>query len=163
MLSQITLTKLVAKPITKENFRPFGQLILPSFHGKIFDDNEAQLLLNQGIPRFYIMGLDKRGRKFNKITRHSKCTQCLGSLNGKNWLMAVAPPAPTFAPKLTEIEAFIIPSNCFIKLEVNTWHAGPYFDHEYVDFYNLELSDTNIIDHISYDFLTEENIEFEII
>ncbi|MEY2833387.1 MAG: hypothetical protein RLZZ574_2646, partial [Cyanobacteriota bacterium] len=51
----------------------------------------------------------------------------------------------------------------FIKLEVGTWHAGPYFDHPAVDFYNLELSDTNIVDHFTYDFATKQNIKFEII
>ncbi len=163
MIQQITLNKLVAQPITKDNFKPFGQLILPTYHQKIFDDNDAQLDLNNGIPRFYIMRLEKRGRKFNRITKHNKCTQCLGSLNGKNWLMAVAPPSLNSQPKLTEITAFSIPGNCFIKLEIGTWHAGPYFEDDYIDFYNLELSNTNVIDHICYDFLANENIEFEIV
>jgi len=43
-----------------------------------------------------------------------------------------------------------IPGNYFIKLNQGTWHAGPYFDDEFVDFYNLELSDTNINDHHTY-------------
>jgi hypothetical protein len=48
-------------------------------------------------------------------------------------------------------------------LETGTWHAGPYFDADVVDFYNLELADTNETDHFSYDFLERENVEFEII
>jgi ureidoglycolate hydrolase len=162
MSQQITLTKLIAQPITKDNFQPYGQLILPTYHQKIFDQNDAQLDLNKGIPRFYLMRLEKRGRKFSRITRHNQCTQCLGSLNGKNWLIAVAPPSLTSQPKLTEIRAFSVPGDCFIKLNLNTWHAGPYFDHEYIDFYNLELSDTNVTDHFSYDFLRKESMEFEI-
>ena len=59
--------------------------------------------------------------------------------------------------------AFHIPGNCFIKLGVGTWHAGPYFDHETVEFYNLELSDTNVVDHFTYNFATQQQLEFEII
>ncbi len=163
MTKQIILNKLIVQSITKENFKLYGQLILPNSDHKIFDNNDAQLNLNNGIPRFYIMRLQQRGRKFSRITRHHQCTQCLGALDGKNWLMAVAPPSLSERPKLTEIAAFSIPGNCFIKLEIGTWHAGPYFDYDFVDFYNLELSNTNIIDHFTYDFLTNENTEFEII
>jgi ureidoglycolate hydrolase len=109
------------------------------------------------------MRLHHKGRKFHKITRHVQCTQCLGSLEGKDWLIAVAPPRDTEQPALEEIVAFRIPGNCFIKLEVGTWHAGPYFDHAFVDFYNLELSDTNIIDHFTHNFLTSNQLEFEFI
>ena len=53
--------------------------------------------------------------------------------------------------------------NCFIKLEVGTWHAGPYFEQDFVDFYNLELSDTNVVDHFTHDFAKSHNLELEIV
>lgn len=163
----MTLAKLVkqltAQQITPENFQPYGQVIFASEDGKANDATDAQLVLNNGIPRFYIMRLHHKGRKFHTITRHVKCTQCLGSLEGKDWLIAVAPPSAAPQPVLEEITAFQIPGNCFIKLEVGTWHAGPYFDHELVDFYNLELSDTNINDHDTYNFGQKDNLELEII
>lgn len=56
---------------------------------------------------------------------------------------------------------FQIPGNCFIKLDVGTWHPGPYFDDQFVDFYNLELSDTNINDYEIYNF-RNNNLELEI-
>jgi len=157
------LKSLKAEWITEENFRPFGQLIKASADGKSFDQTDAQLNLQQGIPRFYIMGLKHRGRNFHTITRHSQCTQCLGSLAGKDWLIAVAPPKPTKAPLIEDIKAFRIPGDCFIKLEVGTWHAGPYFDHDQVDFYNLELSDTNVVDHFTHNFLVSDGLEFEFV
>ncbi len=155
--------KLTAEKITVETFKPYGQLITPSKDGKLYDEDDAQLNLQKGIPRFYIMRLDKKGRKFHAITRHSQCTQCLGSLEGKKWLMAVAPPCEGDIPEIDKIQAFEIPGNCFIKLEVGTWHAGPHFDHEIVDFYNLELSDTNEVDHYTYNFKQEQQLEFEIV
>ena len=160
-MSQSVLRKLCAPWITSEAFRPYGQLITPAQDGKYCDD-DAQLNL-RGTPRFYIMRLSKRGRKFHRITRHVRCTQCLGSLEGKDWLMAVAPPSETEQPAIEEIAAFRIPGSCFIKLDVGTWHAGPYFDYDTVDFYNLELNDTNEVDHFTHDFLENDHLEFELI
>lgn len=159
-----TVQKLHSAWVTPENFQPYGQVITPSQDGKRFNADDAQLKLQNGTPRFYIMRLQYRGRKFHSITRHGQCTQCLGSLEGKDWLMAVAPPHNNAnQPAVEEIAAFRIPGNCFIKLEVGTWHAGPYFDHDVVDFYNLELSDTNVVDHFTYNFLKTHQMEFEFI
>lgn len=154
---------LLAQEITPANFRPYGQVITPAADGKAFDDRDAQLDLKNGIPRFYLMRLENRGRKFHRLTRHGQCTQCLGSLEGKDWLLAVAPPSPSLRPDLSQLQAFHIPGNCFIKLEVGTWHAGPYFNHDVVDFYNLELSDTNLVDHFTYDCLEQDGKEWEIV
>jgi ureidoglycolate hydrolase len=154
---------LTANWITAETFRPFGQLIQASADGKTYDTEDAQLQLQNGIPRFYIMRLKKRGRRFDRITRHTKCTQCLGSLEGKDWLIAVAPSSDQLQPNLDDITAFRIPGNCFIKLEVGTWHAGPYFDAAVIDFYNLELSDTNVTDHHTCNLDSLYGVQFEII
>ena len=163
MNKSISIQKIAAKEITTENFSPYGQVIFPSKDGAKYDEADAQLNLANGTPRFYIMRLEKRGRKFHKITRHVLCTQCLGSLGGKEWLMAVAPPSESNEPDLERLAAFKIPGSCFIKLEAGTWHAGPYFEEDFIDFYNLELSDTNEVDHYSYDFLKSQGFEFEMV
>jgi ureidoglycolate hydrolase len=87
----------------------------------------------------------------------------LGSLEGKDWWMAVAPACEHEQPAIDDIKVFRIPGNCFIKLELGTWHAGPYFEHDVVDFYNLELSDTNEVDHFTYDLKESHNLELEIV
>ncbi|MEB3178488.1 MAG: ureidoglycolate lyase [Nostocaceae cyanobacterium] len=158
------LQQLPAQWITTENFQRYGQVIFASPDGKAFDAEDAQLNLQNGVPRFYIMRLHRKGCKFHKITRHVECTQCLGSLEGKDWLMVVCPPNNHVEqPDLDNIAAFRIPGNCFIKLNMGTWHAGPYFEHDVVDFYNLELSDTNVVDHFTHDFQKSHQLEFEII
>jgi ureidoglycolate hydrolase len=163
MLKLLNRHQITAIAITESNFKPYGQLITASPDGKAFDQTDAVLNLNQGLPRFYIMRLPHRGRVFDEITRHNLCTQCLGSLNGQDWLMAVSPPTVETEPDISQIRAFRIPGDCFIKMEVGTWHAGPYFDQQSVDFYNLELSNTNVVDHFTYNFALEQNLEFEII
>ena len=157
------LQKLYPQKITTENFQPYGQLLLPFADDKTYDRQDAQLELRNGIPRLYIMNLPYRGKKLRQITRHDLCTQCLGSLEGKEWFIVVAPPSVAKKPDLKAIAAFQIPGNCFIKLNIGTWHAGPFFDFETVNFYNLELSNTNIVDHFTYNFYTKEQLEFEIV
>ena len=157
-----TIKTLFTEWITEDNFAPYGQLILPSADGKPYDATDAQLDLSQGQPRFYIMQLTQRGQEFHRITRHQQCTQCLGALEGKTWLLAVAPPNQDSKPNVEELKAFEIPGNCFIKLHKGTWHAGPYFQDDVVNFYNLELSDTNEVDHFSYDFFEAENLTWKI-
>lgn len=161
-MTQATLQTLKAEAITPDKFAPYGDLVLPSRDGKPFDETDAQLDLSQGTPRFYIMQLTQRGKQFHRITRHQRCTQCLGALEGKSWLLAVAPPTDSSQPDIEQLKAFHIPENCFIKLHKGTWHAGPYFEDEVINFYNLELSDTNEVDHFSYDFLAEDNLTWEI-
>ncbi len=163
MSKENSIQQLPAEWITPERFRPYGQVIFASQDGKSYDADDAQLNIQNGTPRFYIMRLHHKGRKFHKITRHIQCTQCLGSLEGKDWLIAVAPPnSEVDEPALEDIVAFHIPGNCFIKLEMGTWHAGPYFNHDFVDFYNLELNNTNVVDHFTHDFLKSNQLQFEI-
>ena len=158
-----TLKTLKATLITPEAFAPFGQVIFPSQDGATYGPEDAQLKLDEGIPRFYIMQLQGRGKRFHAITRHQKCTQCLGSLAGAEWWMGVAPPSQASEPAPDAIRGFQIPGNCFIKLHVGTWHAGPLFDAPVVGFYNLELSDTNIIDHHTCNLRSHYHLEFEIV
>ncbi|MCY7274008.1 MAG: Ureidoglycolate hydrolase, partial [Phormidesmis sp. CAN_BIN44] len=46
---------LQANLITPESFQRYGQLISASDDGKVFDQQDAQLEIQNGIPRFYIM------------------------------------------------------------------------------------------------------------
>ena len=139
------------QPITREAFAPFGDLIAPIEDGVPFGPQDAWLELSRGTPRLYIMRLPRKGKVFKQITRHRGVTQCLAALEGKTWLMAVAPPKsledPNAEPSLEDIVAFRVPGTVAVKLHRGTWHAGPFFDDEEINFVNLELSDTNEVDH----------------
>jgi len=132
---------------TPENFAAFGELIQPAPHGKEFGPDEAQLDLSQGQPRLYLMRSPFHGLSFTRITRHQRVTQCLGARQERDWYIAVAPPDPgRDMPLLETIVAFHIPPDTAIKLHRGSWHAGPFFRWDFIDFYNLELVDTNQID-----------------
>lgn len=141
-MATIDLTPIEA---TQESVRPFGELIVP-------DAREHPALdLARGTPRFYIMRLTARPLWFSAITRHRHVTQCLGAVGGQSWLMGLAPPRdpddPNAAPKREEIVALRISGPAILRLHRGAWHAGPHFHGQAMDFFNLELADTNDIDH----------------
>lgn len=149
----VRCVELDVHPLKSAAFAPFGQVIAPTPSGKEYDADDAQLDISRGTPRFYILSLKWRPLVFRTITRHLDVTQCLASVGGHPWLVAVAPPNapddPDAAPELEKIAAFLVPGNCGIKLHRSAWHAGPFFDEESADFFNLELHDTNKKDHFS--------------
>ena len=115
--------------------------------------------------RFYIMRLPKRGMTFDRITYHANVTQCLGGLTPADWYLAVAAPTSSVqkSPVQQDLHAFRIPAGKFVKLHQGTWHAGPLFqDSECMDFYNLELSDTNQVDHNTHVYSKQDGLQFEV-
>ncbi|CAO2826218.1 unnamed protein product [Amaranthus hypochondriacus] len=65
-------------------------------------------------------------------------------------------------PSVDEVKVFKITGPKFLKLNLGTWHAGPLFNPDALDFYNLELSDTNVVDHTTHDFRRENGVRFVI-
>ena len=132
-------------------FAPFGTLIEPSEDGVQFGAGDSRLDLTQGTPRLYVMKIPGRGRTIDRITRHRRVTQALAAVGGLEWLLAVAPPrqidVPDARPALADIVAFRVPGDVALMLHKGTWHAGPLFEGEARSFFNLELTDTNEVDH----------------
>jgi ureidoglycolate hydrolase len=146
-----------AQDLTDEAFAPYGDIIKPRISGEQFDraysydpskeNTHVKLVMTNGEPTLRIMHQRLRGLTFSKMARHRRVSQCLGSLQGKEWFMAVAAPTNNDSqPRLEDIAAFLIPGDRIIKLHVGTWHAGPHFKHEECLFLNLENKDTNTRD-----------------
>jgi hypothetical protein len=112
---------------------------------------EAALDLSHGTPRFYLMRLRGGNFTFTGITRHVEVTQCLASVGGAPWFMAVAAgrtgQSAATDPAMDEIAGFEVPGDVALLLYRGTWHAGPYFAAETQAFFNLELATTNVDDH----------------
>ena len=138
------MNKLPVSSLTPDAFAPFGTIGMPIGDGG-HAAGDVPLDLSQGRPRFYIMRLEQRGLAFDRMARHKRVTQCLGTTDGRPWLIAVAP-AGIGSPNLADIRAFEVPGDQFIMLAHGTWHAGPHFTEDRRDFYNLELADTNTAD-----------------
>lgn len=144
MLPKVTLPIEVA---TVENVAPFGQLLVPGDDGLQFGPTDASLDLSRGTPRFYVMTLHARPLQVDHITRHMQVTQCLAALEGQDWIMVMAPPGER--PDPSHIRALRFTGAQALAMHVGTWHAGPLLTRPICHFANLELSDTNIVDHHS--------------
>ncbi|WOK96670.1 hypothetical protein Cni_G05377 [Canna indica] len=177
---------ITLKPIeaTPESFAAFGQVVSASPDGEEYGPRDAQLELHRGVPRFYIMHLEDRELKFSNITHHASVTQCLGSVGGEEWYLGVAKASILngsdfsskdgrepiqspcghyyMPPHPDDVHVFRISGPKFLKLNVGTWHAGPLFKKKKMDFYNLELSNTNVVDHTTYYFREIDDVVFVI-
>ena len=133
---------MVAEPLTSLGFAPFGQVAFPEEDGAAFGPEDAQLDLSRGTPRFYLMRLRDKHMEFDTITYHEQCTQCLGALGSESWYMAVSQATHdvTQYPVGESIKVFEIPPGA-------------------MDFYNLELSDTNQVDHNCHEYGTGDGFE----
>jgi hypothetical protein len=96
-----TVTTVKTRVLERKAFAPYGEIISARRGGTQFDDNpydpeasadEASLTLTNGTPRLWVMCLKGHGLAFSKMARHRRVSQCLGSLQGKEWFIAVAPP-----------------------------------------------------------------------
>ncbi|PIN00458.1 hypothetical protein CDL12_27036 [Handroanthus impetiginosus] len=120
------------------------------------------------------MHIEDRPLKFSTITHHASVTQCLGSIGSHVWYLGVAKPSIVdpaeikgtagadlvqskcghfyTPPSVDDVRVFKISGPKFLKLDRGTWHAGPLFLGKTMDFYNLELSNTNVVDHTTHSF-----------
>jgi ureidoglycolate hydrolase len=135
--------------LTSEAFAPYGEVLVAQEDGTPVTAAEQALDLSQGTPRFYVMRLGARRSAFTRITRHHSVTQVLAAVGGGPWWLGVAAPdaGDGTAPTPGDIVAFEVPGDVAVLLRRGTWHAGPYFDDESKAFFNLELADTNVVDH----------------
>lgn len=140
------------EPLTPEGFAPFGHVIAPQDDGLPHGPGDAPLDLTQGTPRYYTMRIPGRGYEIDRITRHRRVTQVLASAQAMPWVLAVAPPLalddPDAEPLPASVQAFRVPGDTALMLSRGTWHAGPLFGPGgEAAFFNLELADTNVVDH----------------
>ncbi|XP_021295479.1 uncharacterized protein LOC110425034 isoform X3 [Herrania umbratica] len=182
--SKPMVVKLKAIEVTPESFQEYGQVIEASPDGEEFGPKDAQLDLNKGIPRFYLMHLQDQPLEFSITTHHASVTQCLGSIGGDVWYIGIAKPSIMDSeeissdngkilmqshcghfyvpPAVDDVRVFRISGLKFLKLNRGTWHAGPLFKAEAMDFYNLELSNTNVVDRTTHDFIKENGVLFSV-
>lgn len=158
--------ELPLEALDAQAFAPFGTVIPPREDGTPFSAEDAVLDLSQGTPRFYTMRIPGRGLEVRTITRHQNVTQVLAAAGGHGWAVAVAAPGELVdgdAPDIGRIRAFVVPGDVAVKLHAGTWHAGPLFEGDPAAFFNLELADTNEVDHDSCELLVDYDIALRLI
>lgn len=145
--------------LADESFAPFGAVLTAVPDGDAPREGERLLDLSRGTPRFYLMALQDRPPRFDSITRHRSVTQVLASVAGEQWMIAVAPPGLVDdledRPSADDVRVFRVKGDAAVLLRRGTWHAGPFFAGERMSFFNLELDDTNQVDHQNFGFDVE--------
>ena len=134
--------------ITDASFLDYGQAITPVGDLTPYGNQDAKLYFDAGIIRFYIMNLENPGETLTAMTRHTHCSQCLASADAEPWWIA-APNLKRDQIDKSTIRLFRVEPRQAIKLTPGTWHAGPYFQTATAMFYNLELSNTKVKDHLT--------------
>ncbi|KAK7846492.1 hypothetical protein CFP56_007885 [Quercus suber] len=130
---------------TTDSFEEYGQVIEASPDGDEFGPQDAQLdlsrvsNLNDSLSGLYSIKDDTGGN--NEIVQ-SRCGHFY------------VPPA------VESVRVFRVEGSKFLKLNRGTWHAGPLFKADTMDFYNLELSNTNVVDHTTHNFKRENGVAF---
>jgi ureidoglycolate hydrolase len=156
------MTKLVAQDITEASFLDYGQPIVPVGDLTPYSDHDAKLYFDAGSIRFYVMQLEHPDESVVAMTRHTHCSQCLGSADAEPWWIAVAAPdLSSEAIDSSTLKLFRIEPRQAIKLHPGTWHAGPYFKSKTAAFYNLELSNTKIADHMTRKLNATINLQLD--
>ena len=87
-----TAIKLPAQNLEPKAFAPYGEIVRPCTSSAETAVEEHKLTLSNGTPRLWIMDLKRRGLVFADMARHRRVSQCLGSKQGREWFIGVAPP-----------------------------------------------------------------------
>lgn len=144
------MTRLSPLAITDPAFLDYGQPITPVDDLTPYGRGDAKLFFDDGPIRFYIMNLDNIGESASALTRHAHCSQCLASADAEPWWIAVAAPnLESDVIDVSTIRLFRVEPRQAIKLNPGTWHAGPFFKASTAMFFNLELSNTKLADHVT--------------
>ena len=146
----MSMETLTALSLDQCDFTRFGTAILPVDDMTPHSSCDAELKFNGDNLRYYVMRLHRRAAVLGSMTRHIQATQCLGSADAQPWWLAVAT-AKLQSEQLdhSTVQLVKVQPGEAVKLHQGTWHAGPFFLATTALFFNLELSDTNLVDHNS--------------
>ncbi|KAI3986166.1 hypothetical protein MKX01_004310 [Papaver californicum] len=136
--------------------------LLKLFPMTVNGPRDAELDLSHGIPRLYIVHLERKPFKFKKITHHANVTQCLGSIGGHDWYLGVSKASvvkpdevnenigkkfvqskaghPYVPPRPEDVHIFRFSGPKFVKLHVGTWHEVDHTMHNFKEEDGVVLS-----------------------
>jgi ureidoglycolate lyase len=123
---------VVAEPLTREAFAPFGQVIDT---GDMVMElrNDERFALN-------VLSYDRYPLVCDHLNRHHNATQALVALAGKPTLIVVASAEYDFTTRdhLQHVRAFVCDGSAGVNLSLATWHWGPAPLMEHVDLVNVQ-------------------------
>ena len=120
--------EIVPKPLTREAFAPFGDVIdVPSAAGRTYYEEALGNLRPHARPSlsmtFRVPTAD-RPLKSELLERHEFSSQSFVPVDVGRWLIVVAPHARAGGPDMTGLQAFIADGSQGVTYRPNTWHHG---------------------------------------
>ena len=120
--------EIVPKPLTREAFAPFGDVIdVPSAAGRTYYEEALGNLRPHAKPSlsmtFRVPTAD-RPLKSELLERHEFSSQSFVPVDVGRWLIVVAPHAAKGGPDMAQARAFIADGAKGVTYKTNTWHHG---------------------------------------
>ena len=109
-------------PLEQDKFKLYGEILKPHMN--------LELDFGEGTPTMRIFSAPFREFMFDEMSRHLHCCQVFLPLNGKDFIIALAPPSdnndPFAVPDIKRIRAFIVNGSSGIVLHKGCWHVTPF-------------------------------------
>lgn len=119
---------LVARPLTPEAFKPYGQVLMgfgegPERHefAAVIDNRREDAKPNMTFIRGAVA--DPSAVVVAAMERHVHSNQMFVPLNGTHYLVAVCPSTPAGDPDLDRLEAFVAGPSQAVNFDADVWHA----------------------------------------
>ena len=125
---------LEARPMTREMFAPFGEII--------GERGPVEVDLGGGEACLVAQTVEQRPMTFDFLGRHSRTEQVFSPLGGSKSIIAVAMPSDGENPDVNQMAAFWVDGNCAFKLHRGTWHTSAFLVEKDATFLVLDREGT---------------------
>ena len=132
-MSAISELSIHAEPATAAALMPFGDLIavdagdtgrdVPDYNARIWKPAD---FASDADTTLSTVRLDRRPFAIRWLERHFKHTQVFLPLNGKPFIVALAPPTEGDMPDPGSVRAFRFDGSQGVCMKVGTWHEFPF-------------------------------------
>jgi ureidoglycolate lyase len=117
---------IIAKPLTKENFSAFGEVLsIRKEAGRVYYEDALANARSTAWPSLSIATRTETSSfplKPAQMERHEFSSQSFIPLQAVRWLVAVAPHAPEGGPDTSQLQAFIAGPEDGVTYAANVWH-----------------------------------------
>ncbi len=145
---------LEARPMTRESFRPYGEMIS--------ERGQVEINIDGGCPCVFVQTVERRKMSFDFLGRHVRTEQVFSPLGGAKSVIAVAPPARDGKIDIKRLAAFTLDGEAAYKLHRGTWHTSAFPIDERATFLVLEREGTLEDDYELRDLKTVHGVVVEI-
>jgi ureidoglycolate lyase len=152
----IRTISLTVRPMTREAFAPYGELIN--------EPGNVALDLDGGNASVVAQTVEARPMKFDFIGRHQRSEQFFAPLGGTKSILAVAPPCEngSAVPDADRMAAFLVDGDSAFKLHRGTWHVSAFPVNDSATFLVLDRENTLEEDFDLRDLKTSLGVVVEI-